>query len=668
MFLPILIHRQLHNLRFHPLSLKIGVKLFFESKDESSKFFGLSLLRDSLSLVASFSSSLNISDSSAVADRALVRQTLLSFLDNSVVTSVSLPSYYLNSILTIITLCLKVDFPERWLNGFDEIIGISKKHGLRSADIFLGIMREFEIEVVAFTEARLKEEVNHNTLIKDIMRGARTGSRETATSTAPQEDATIVMMIVEYLCWIYTHSTSNSNVSNSSHNHNHHSNSNSNNRSDGGEVLNYYRELAKKSLICISELIDWVDVNLILSEPCLSIIYESIYIKEETKISPSFTTLEGLMCVKELLRKGMDSLTRLQFIQRVNLVPFLSSVSSAILSPFHQNDDSSSSSSFSCFLRSEVDDQVYQIHLQFALVVDLLFMELLMFWISFENLSFPLISNNNKPQQQQQQPPEHPLQSSSNTPGGGGASSRKSLQNKLPGLSSSSSSCSSSTLSSSSGSLELISSFVSESLYLLFPSFLLLLRSPVVQIAITCLSSTNKFLSLLTSQRQRLEQYGNVYVSFIQSKSYFLVENLLEMILNGLLKQSCYPSSLKFENLDDDEDLLEVIEVSKVAKDIFSVSNERLNECGWTGFISIPAFLVCFQLVCLLFSLFLHELRLDLVKMLRTDFHCFFFFFLIIFDEKGRRTKLITCFPFSLSFLLLDLYKFMLDNHFSCSC
>jgi hypothetical protein len=533
----------LHNLRFHPFSLQIGLKLFFESKDESSKFFGLSLLRDSLSLFASFSnyqSSLNVTDPSTVADRALTRQSLLSFLDNAITCSLSLPSYYVNSIVTIITLCLKVDFPERWSNSFDEIIELSRKHGLRSADIFLGLMREFEIEVVSFNESRSKEEVDHNNLIKDVMRGPKTTGVTVGGGigmvSVSQEEVAIVKTIVEYLCWIYNESCmSLSSVSSVS----------SVSLSGPSNSSNNYQELAKKSLICLSELIDWIDINLIVSNPCLSVIYESISRKEENRgISFSFTTFEGLICVKELLKKGMDSLTRLGLIQHIKLVSFLSSVFSAILSPF-----ASADSSLSGFLRSEVDDQVFQIHFQYALIVDILFVELLLFWISFENLSFPL--NHKLPQQQQQQvPSQHQLLASHNTPEGGGGS-RKSLQNKLLELSS----------SSSSSSLELFSSFVSESLYQLFPSFLLILRSPVVQIAMTCISSTNKFLSLLTSQRQRLEQYGNAYVSFVQNESYFFVDNLLEMMLNALLKQSCYPASLKFENIDDDEDLLEVIEV-----------------------------------------------------------------------------------------------------------
>jgi hypothetical protein len=387
---------------------------------------------------------------------------------------------------------LKFEYPESWASAFHDLMALSQKNGLRTADVLLGVLQEFEIEVVAFNETRSNEENHHNTLIKDTMRHTN-----------------IPNILVDYLCGIYGQVVELVNQ-------------------NPGSSIAYFLEVGKKALICLSELISWVDINLILNN-ALPVIYDSIEKYE-------FSCVAGLICIRELLKKGMDIISRIDIIHNIQIQKLLKFIIEQQVTLAYNKIPK---------YRNEYDENVYQLHFQIGFILDIILLELYTFWIKLEEITFPLNGNT-------------------------GVSSHQS-----PEISATRKSFSSPTLNEiSPEKLKEKAVLVGNILHSFLPLVLEYLSHPCITLGLTITPSVNKFIQILKLQKSRIEQYQQNYYQLINSNEYFISYRYLESFLSILLKQSYYPVNFDFtvEDDDDNQEFIEVILISCLENIVLFVS------------------------------------------------------------------------------------------------
>jgi hypothetical protein len=258
---------QIHNLRSRPDRVAIGLSLFAEAQNEMAKSFGLSLLREYLSLPPSMSVSPQDVESRRLL-RATVCDWLSSVLDHSNVTQT--PQHIKNNMLSIFTLCVKRDYPELWPTAFQDLLSFGSRFGLGGIDVVIRVLTELEIEVVMFHENRTRDEVAHNTLIKDAMRAS-----------------SVVRDIVIFLCQAADITA----------------------RSEASD-------LAGRCLLSLAEMIGWIDIELVLNESL-----QTIYSFLQSSSPPC--QVGALSCIYEVAKKGMDPVLKVELLKRVEMIPRL---------------------------------------------------------------------------------------------------------------------------------------------------------------------------------------------------------------------------------------------------------------------------------------------------------------------------------------------------------
>lgn len=215
--------RYLDKLRSSPERWSLGLTLFFESQSQTAQFFGLSLLRGYLSSVDSFS---------FPDHRFNIREGMMTWLNTSFLENgqTEIPSYIINNVVSVVTLCLKQDYPEHWPSAFQDILRLTSQSPsanlppgrvLRAIDLITRILAELDMEVIVFNDQRTKQEVQHNVIIKDTMRA--TG---------------VVQNLVDFLC----HSAVNCTAA------------------AGQDSIS----VAENCLACLAPLIGWIDITLVV--------------------------------------------------------------------------------------------------------------------------------------------------------------------------------------------------------------------------------------------------------------------------------------------------------------------------------------------------------------------------------------------------------------------
>lgn len=253
--------RLLDQLRGDPIRWSIGLSLFFDGSTALSKFFGLSLIREYMS---------SNGGAPPVAERQKVRDAMMAWLGTHGANVSCVESYVINSIVTIVTLAIKHDFPELWPTAFADILTFGQR-GINELDITIRVLSELEVEVVVYNESRSKQEVAHNTIVKDAIRAGP-----------------IAGNIVQFLC------------------------------QSAVSVRPVKASLSAKCLIALSEIIGWVDNGLIVNHTTLPIIYQTL---TDVEVAEA-----GLTCLLELVKKGMDPYLKIQMVASINLLPMLATV------------------------------------------------------------------------------------------------------------------------------------------------------------------------------------------------------------------------------------------------------------------------------------------------------------------------------------------------------
>jgi hypothetical protein len=461
----------------------IGLELFAKASNEMTRSFGLTLLRDYLSTSPQ---ALHRNEPNLMAidaqNRNLLRQTVTEWLNNVLGCSTHVPQHIKNNMLSIYTLCIKRDYPEVWPTAFHDLLNFGNRFGLVGVDVVIRVLNELEIEVVMFNENRTKDEIAHNTLIKDAMRSS-----------------SVIKDVVHFLCQAATVAAS------------------------SPESI----DLCGRCLLCLAEMIGWIDINLVLSD-ALPTIYNFLHGAHPCQVG-------ALSCIYEIAKKGMDPVLKVELMNKIELVPKLL----AIRSDFQHAQP----------LIDDHDNSIYNVHKQYGLVLDMIVLELLGCWSKFEDQLFP--SPN----------PKSSFVSASKIDSGNGsafeASSPPTNELKNP---------SSTHLNSGVAELMAIAPLTTRLLQLIIPEMLNFLRHPYVTVATTIVPACNKFIQLLKLQKYRMD----AIFSFIKAQqetrpdfSFFIGFHYLDTLLFSILQQSQYPHNFKFEEIDaEDEEENEIVEVS----------------------------------------------------------------------------------------------------------
>lgn len=464
--------RKLHQLKFIQNRLLLGLQLFLRGSQEQAQFFGLSLIRECLQ-----SSLLGPEEED---HRRTVRESIWPFLNAQ---GSEIPTYYVNNLLSIVALLIKWDYPNLWPSAFQELLLLSKRDGLRSNLFLITVMQEFEIEVVAFNDSRSKEEVARNTHIKDVMRS--TG---------------VTYALTEFLCEVIMKILDNLS------------------QGVGLHEIRSMEDAVRKALLRLSELFSWIDASIV--RQALPLVF-----KCATMSSESFSVqVEALICLRELLKRGMDAKTRLSLLQDLQLIPFVCSL------PFCQQSSKAK-------MKSNISERDFETDLQYARIIDLIFPEFAS-WISLhEDSILPLKASS----------PEGTFSSINHNDGINPSSAK-------------SSTC------SSPSTLELVLpylQFIHNSLHSLMKVLVRVLLNCCVSVTLAVTTSLQRILTLMKLQSTRSIKFAGQYAALLSVKDfdYFNTSRYLSEIQQALLFQSFYPDEMDFSEVEDDEDLQSLIEV-----------------------------------------------------------------------------------------------------------
>ena len=308
--------QHINHLRQRDDSWDVGLQLFYVTSNESARFFSLSLIRDYLNNILPL---VGINQT-VQGDLVKIRSNMLHYIGTAVGNSTNIPAHLLNNLVSIIALCIKLEYPGIWNTAFFDILSIGKVNMI-GLDLSIKILNEVTVEIIEANENRCKEDIKNNTLIKDHMRGSG-----------------ILNDMVQFLCQ--------SSVSIRSSLTDERANLTSNN-----------------CLRCLAGFISWIDINLIVNNTILPIIYNAF--------SDNVTRGSACACLYEIVKKGMDPHLKVKLIVSIGLIQILAS-SPILYSSSNNNND---------------DDNDFDYEYDLGQLVDIIGEELLGCFINYESIA-----------------------------------------------------------------------------------------------------------------------------------------------------------------------------------------------------------------------------------------------------------------------------------------
>lgn len=255
----------------------ISLQLFLESNHLVIQFFALTITREYLEWSQVFTGS-NIEVEAKLTHCKVIRNNLMSWLNSKIATKAlctfndQCPQYLLNNVISIISLCLKLEYPKQWPTAIIEILEISRKSGILeeirfiTVDIVVRIFVELGLEIVVYNDKRCKNEIEHNMMIKDAMR-----------------ESGILFEIVSFLC-----------------------------QTAVSTVLRN-KQVAVSCLQCLSQFISWIDINIVITL-ALPTIWGGF---DDQNLGLSHVCC---VCLFEIMKKGMESSLKIQLIKAIGIV------------------------------------------------------------------------------------------------------------------------------------------------------------------------------------------------------------------------------------------------------------------------------------------------------------------------------------------------------------
>jgi hypothetical protein len=201
-----------------------------------------------------------------------IREAIWAWTMDSLNKNIPIPVFILNNLVTVLTLLIKLQFPESWPSAFTELLVVGRS-GTAGLDLAVRVICDLEVEVVMFSEGRGRDEVAHNVLIKDAMRAS---------------DNSITRSIVEFLC------------------------------QSAAAIRGTIADLSERCLRCLADMIGWIEVSLVACESTLSCIFQAL---RDTELCGA-----GLACLLELVKKGMEPVQKIQMLHAVGLAQVLALV------------------------------------------------------------------------------------------------------------------------------------------------------------------------------------------------------------------------------------------------------------------------------------------------------------------------------------------------------
>jgi hypothetical protein len=446
--------------------------------------------------------------------RERIRQSIMSWMTNLLLklynssagyASSPIPYYLLNNVISVVTLCIKFDFPHSWPGAFGELLQAGYAHGLHGIDFVVRVLRELEMEVVMFSESRSKEEVIGNAQVKDAMR-----------------DSVIVKDILSFLCQSIQHTQQSQ-------------------RSD----------LCASCLLSMGELVSWVDINLVVQD-ALPVVYQQWM--EPTGVgagasgvlqrSPAVASVRQACasCFAELVKKGMEPAAKVRLVQAVGLVSLLARDQRLPLllrgscSTSSSTSFSSSSSSSAGAGRDRCEEEIRELE-QVGVLLDSLVLEALGCWCTYEDLLF-----------------KHCSSSSASSKGGGGNSTSSVVVAE----------CVNACKVAEKDLYESIPVAVSF-LNLLLPLLLSVFMDPELRVSVTTLPTCSRLVNILKQQQQRAQFLDGLEAcapplalvgvgdSSGGGVAVFRAELYLNSLLSAIYAKSQYPADFDYSILLEDE-------------------------------------------------------------------------------------------------------------------
>lgn len=304
-------NRQLDLLRQAPERWEIGLKLFFGGSSETSRFFGLTLVRSTITrdlsldvkktiretLMNWIHSAMQVQDSNGGADFAGTRNRC---------HVGKLPAYLLNNLVTVLTLCVKVEYPSSWPDAFDQLLQFGSTN-FAGLDFSVRLLTDLDREVVTFEHGRSADEIARNAAIKDAMRANGTTGDvvKLLCSSAIFLRGKVIELAGEAKKMGPGHSFSGDMAI----------------ADFSGATVSQVNLLAKRCLRGLSAYITWVDINLVVNE-AIHTIFQSL--QDQVLCSAA------LSCVYSLIKKGMDPVSKVKLMQSIDILNVLRHVPTTI--------------------------------------------------------------------------------------------------------------------------------------------------------------------------------------------------------------------------------------------------------------------------------------------------------------------------------------------------
>eukprot|EP00697_Spironema_sp_BW2_P002180 gnl/Spiro4/12929_TR6852_c0_g1_i1.p1 gnl/Spiro4/12929_TR6852_c0_g1~~gnl/Spiro4/12929_TR6852_c0_g1_i1.p1 ORF type:complete len:957 (-),score=193.29 gnl/Spiro4/12929_TR6852_c0_g1_i1:197-3067(-) len=198
-----------------------------------------------------------------------LRLTVLGFLRPTFAHLLT-DQFLIRKVAVILVFLMKRRYPELWPTFFSDILQFLDQ-GAWSVQMVLIVLLEIDTEVVCNEYARSNAEIARNNVIKDAMR---------ACCTALLADAWVLLL--------------------------------------RDEVHSCNPEIANLVLENVSRYIDWIDINLVVNDKLMPLIFHHFGHPE--------TQVRACECLVQICMKGMDSSSKLALFRRLQIFDVLAAV------------------------------------------------------------------------------------------------------------------------------------------------------------------------------------------------------------------------------------------------------------------------------------------------------------------------------------------------------
>ena len=504
-------NRQLDSLRQAPERWEVGLKLFFGGTSETSRFFGLTLVRSSITPELSMEVKKTIREALMNWIHSAMRDTNgdVAFFGTGKACHVGkLPAYLLNNLVTVLTLCVKVEYPSSWPDAFDQLLQFGSTNFV-GLDFSVRLLTDLDREVVTYEQGRSSEEIARSAAIKDAMRA--NGTTGDVVKLLCSSAVFLRSKVIEIAGEAQKVGRGDE------------FNGDTPIEDFSGATVSQVHLLARRCLRGLSTYITWVDINLVVQN-AMNTIFQCL--QDQVLCSAA------LACVYSLVKKGMDPVLKVRLLQSIDILGVLRLVPTNV---------GANRNSFSQTTMADDDGADYdgeENHVEtLGSVVDMILLELCGCWAKYEEMLTNVKSGKG----------------SGNAKGGKGGGEAQ-QQQQQPELN-----------QEEREGLHGIASTCASMMSAVMPLVMQIFSHEDMVVSCTMLPSLSRLLQILKFQKQYAAQLAptlsNPNLPWKEGTTpYFQVVNFLPTVLGTVYHQMQFRDDFQFDE-EDDEDLA-IIEVS----------------------------------------------------------------------------------------------------------